>query len=94
MQTTRTLHDRAIFGHIHRLKPAMLRPLQRVLDFLLKLWRDAALERSLQRHHGLFATLLRFWHAEGGYTFPVMSLGVARIELRGEAGVESRLASE
>ena len=60
MKTTRTLHDRAIFGHIHRLKPAMLRPLQRVLDFLLKLWRDAALERALGRYGTTLEPIARF----------------------------------
>jgi hypothetical protein len=85
------LHHRAVLGHVHSLKPAMLRPLQGGLYFFLQLGRHAALERSLQRHDGFLAALLRLGHAQRCDALPVVRLAVVGIKVSGEAGVESSL---
>ena len=87
----RPLHQRAVLGHVHSLKPALLRPLQGDLYFFLQLERQAALERGLQRHDGFLAALLRLGHAQRGDALPVVRLAVAGVKVGGEAGVESGL---
>ncbi len=85
------LHNSAIFRHIHSFKPAMLRPLQCVLNFLLQLGCHATLEGSLKRHDGLFAALLCFRHAKGGNSLPEVCLGVTWVEFSSEAGIKTGL---
>ena len=85
------LHDRTIFRHIDGLKPAVLRPLECVLYFLLQLGRHSTFQGSLQRHYCLLAALLRLRHAESSDAFPQVCFGVTRVEFGGESSIQPRL---
>jgi hypothetical protein len=69
----------------------MLRPLQCLLNFFPQFGGDVAREGGLQRHDGLLAALLRLRHAQRGDALPEVRLGVAGVQLGGEACIEPRL---